>query len=192
MTRARHGDDRRTRILDAAEELFADGGFDATPTARIAAAAGVPKGLVFYYFPRKIDLLLALLEERLPTPPEEPGADVVHEGDAATSLLRLHRQLGLDSHESLVLRSIVFRESGTHVEVRRYLLRLRAALVRATEATLDAALGSARSHDQSLRRRAADTFVAVMLDHANARRVGGAGPDLEGAAQVVALACSAG
>lgn len=185
------GDDRRTRILDAAEELFAEHGFDATPTARIAAAAGVPKGLVFYYFPRKIDLLLSLLEERLPTPPEEPAAGVVRAGDTARSLLGLHKALGLDSHESLVLRSIVFRESGTHAEVRSYLRRLRAALVRATEATLDAALLPGRVLDHALRRRAADTFVAVMLDHANARRVGGAVPDLEGAAEVVALACAA-
>ena len=179
-------DDRRTRLLDAAEELFAESGFDGTPTARIAAAARVPKGLVFYYFPRKIDLLLSLLEERLPTPPEQPAADVVRAGDPARSLVRLHHALGLDSHESLVLRSIVFRESGTHAEVRSYLRRLRAALVRATEATLDAALG--RTLEGPLRRRAADTFVAVMLDHANARRVGGAVPDLEGAAEVVALA----
>ena len=39
-------------------------------------------------------------------------------------------------------------------------------------------------------RRAAETFVAVMLDHANARRAGGALPDLEGAALTVALAVS--
>ena len=62
-------DDRRTRIRDAAEGLIAEHGFDATPTAQIANAAGVPKGLVFYYFPRKIDLLLTLLQERLPALP---------------------------------------------------------------------------------------------------------------------------
>src|SRR6478752_4461900 len=45
--------DARTRILDAAEELFAGDGFDATPTSRIAEQAGVAKALLFYYFPRK-------------------------------------------------------------------------------------------------------------------------------------------
>jgi AcrR family transcriptional regulator len=48
--------DARYRILDAAENQFAEHGFDATPTARIAAEAGVPKGLLFYYFPKKIDI----------------------------------------------------------------------------------------------------------------------------------------
>src|SRR5674476_1237592 len=49
--------DARERILDAAEDLFAADGFDATPTARIARRAAVAKGLLFYYFPRKMDLL---------------------------------------------------------------------------------------------------------------------------------------
>jgi AcrR family transcriptional regulator len=52
----------RERILAAAEELFAELGFDATPTSRIAERAGVPKGLVHYYFTRKPDLLSALVE----------------------------------------------------------------------------------------------------------------------------------
>jgi AcrR family transcriptional regulator len=180
-------DDRRTRILDAAEELFAGDGFDATPTARIAGAAGVPKGLVFYYFPRKIDLLLTLLEERLPVPESIRG--VVRRGDPARSLVALHRSLGLETHDSLVLRTIIFRESGTHPEVRDHLRRLRRSLVRLTEGALDQAVEWTLA--ATLRRQAAETFVSVMLDHANARRAGGALPDVKGAAAVVALAVGA-
>ena len=179
-------DDRRTRILDAAEELFAESGFDATPTARVAQHAEVPKGLVFYYFPRKIDLLLALLDERLPGPAQVDPDDVVRRGDPARSLLGLHRLLGLESHESLVLRSIIFRESGTHEEVGKHLRHLRRSLVALTERVLDLAVPD--TLEATVRRRAADTFVAVMLDHANSRRVGGTPPDLEGAADVVARA----
>jgi AcrR family transcriptional regulator len=182
-------DDRRTRILDAAEELFAEDGFDGTPTARIADAAAVPKGLVFYYFPRKIDLLLTLLQERLPAPSRESVEGVVRRGDPARSLLALHRRLGLDTHDSLVLRTIIYRESGTHPEVRDHLRRLRRALVELTETALDQAVG--RTLAATLRRQAAETFVSVMLDHANARRSGGAVPDLKGAAAVVALAVGA-
>src|SRR5665811_439287 len=58
----------RERILDAAEDLFAADGFDATPTSRIAGRAAVAKGLLFYYFPRKMDLLRTLFVERLPVP----------------------------------------------------------------------------------------------------------------------------
>jgi AcrR family transcriptional regulator len=182
-------DDRRTRILDAAEELFAEEGFDATPTARIADAAAVPKGLVFYYFPRKIDLLLTLLEERLPAPPPDAVEGVVRLGDPARSLVALHRRLGLETHDSLVLRTIIFRESGTHPEVRDHLRWLRRSLVELTEAALDQAVDWALA--KTLRRQAAETFVSVMLDHANARRTGGMPPDVHGAAAVVALALGA-
>ena len=67
--RRRDQPEARQRILDAAEAQFAQDGFDATPTARIAEQAGVPKGLLFYYFPKKIDVLRALLAERLPVAP---------------------------------------------------------------------------------------------------------------------------
>jgi len=48
MRRGKKDDDpsARERILAAAEELFAEAGFDATPTSRIAGLARLPKGLV--------------------------------------------------------------------------------------------------------------------------------------------------
>jgi AcrR family transcriptional regulator len=180
-------EDRRSRILDAAEELFAEHGFDATPTAKIADLAGVPKGLVFYYFPRKIDLLLTLLQERLPDAAACDLRDVVREGDPAGSLVLLDQELGLGEHESPVLRRIVFREGSTHPEVAEYLHRLREALVQLTETVLDRAVAEA-TLDPRLRRQAAHTFAAVILDRANATRIGGSLPDLRGAARVVALA----
>lgn len=179
-------DDRRTRILDAAEELFAERGFDATPTSTIADAAEVPKGLVFYYFPRKIDLLLTLLQERLPAVPLCDVREVVREGDPAQSLLRLDSRIGLGQHPSLVLRHIIFRESSTHPEVREHLRRLRQALVELTETVLDRAVPG--HIEPRLLQQAAHTFAAVMLDRANATRIGGAPPNLDGAARVIALA----
>ena len=174
---------RRERILDAAESQFAEDGFDATGTAAIADAARVPKGLVFYYFPRKIDILRALLDERLPGAPLcEPG-EVARRGDPVGSLLRLARRLRLGEHESVVLRTIIFRESGTHPDVREHLRALREGMLDLTEAVLDKAVEHVI--DPVLRRQAAHTFVAVMLDEANARRYDGAVPDLPGAAEVV-------
>jgi AcrR family transcriptional regulator len=173
----------RSRILDAAERLFAARGFDATSTAAIATEAGVPKGLVFYYFSRKIDILTTLLAERLPAHPLCDPAGVSRKGDPADSLLRLARALGLADHESVVLRTIIFREAGTHPEVRQRIAALREGLLELTEAVLDAAVE--RVLDPVRRRQAAHTFVAVMLDEANARSFGGPAPDLAGAARIV-------
>lgn len=179
----------RGRILDAAETQFARDGFDATPTARIAERAGVPKGLLFYYFPKKIDVLRTLLAERLPVAPLGEPAALARRGDLAGSLLRLARGLDLGRHESLVLRTILFREAATHPDVRRHLHALRTGLVDLTEAVLDAA--SPRALEPARRRQAAQTYVAVMLDEASARRTGGPTPDLDGAARIVSAGLTA-
>src|ERR1035437_3161166 len=79
----------RERILDAVEALFAADGFDATPTSRIARRAGVAKGLLFYYFPSKMDLLRTLFVERLPVHSLSSVAGIAVPGDVAGSLVRL-------------------------------------------------------------------------------------------------------
>ncbi|MEU0094471.1 helix-turn-helix domain-containing protein [Kribbella sp. NPDC006257] len=182
-------DAARTRILDAAEQLFAEDGFDATPTKRVADRAGVAKGLLFYYFPKKLDLLRALFAERLPPHPLCAIDDLVVAGDVPGSLVRLAGELDLGRHESQVLRTILFREASTYLEVRDYLHALHSGLIELTERVLDAA--SPASLDRRRRRQAADTYVAVLLHEANARRFDGPLPDINAAADIVARALAA-
>lgn len=54
----------RDRILDAAEHLFGEHGYDATPIREIAKRAEVRLGLVSYYFPSKEALYDKLIERR--------------------------------------------------------------------------------------------------------------------------------
>lgn len=180
----------RERILDAAEAQFARDGFDATPTARIAAQADVGKGLLFYYFPTKVDLLRALLAERLPTAPLCDTVGLARAGDIAGSLVRLARRLDLGRHESLVLRTIIFREASTHSEVREHIGSLRDGLLALIEGVLDAA--SRVKLTPARRRVAAHTFMAVVFDDANARRYGAPAPDLAGVARLIAAGLGAG
>ncbi|HZD65169.1 MAG TPA: TetR/AcrR family transcriptional regulator [Acidimicrobiales bacterium] len=56
-----HGEDRRAQLLDAAAELFAQRGYDQTRIADIATAAGVAKGLLYWYFSGKEALLAELV-----------------------------------------------------------------------------------------------------------------------------------
>ena len=116
LTKKKADPSTRERILSAAEELFAKTGFDATPTSRIAARAGVPKGLVHYYFQRKPDLLTALVE-RLPDERVEP-AGVVVPGDVAASLRRLVAELDARMRASYLLSHLLWREADTHTAVR--------------------------------------------------------------------------
>ena len=59
------GEANRTRIVDAANDLFYRQGFTNTSFADIARSAGVPKGNFYFYFPTKNDLLAAVIDGRL-------------------------------------------------------------------------------------------------------------------------------
>jgi AcrR family transcriptional regulator len=53
--------DTRSRILDAALELFSEHGFDGTTLQQIADRLGVTKAALYYHFRSKDDLLQALV-----------------------------------------------------------------------------------------------------------------------------------
>src|SRR5881394_149494 len=57
--------DTKTRILDAAESLFMEHGFEATSLRQLTAAAGVNLAAVNYHFGSKEELFQAVLTRRL-------------------------------------------------------------------------------------------------------------------------------
>jgi TetR/AcrR family transcriptional regulator, fatty acid metabolism regulator protein len=57
--------DKRERILDAAEHVFARHGFFAARVSAIAKEAGVADGTIYLYFRNKDDLLICLFERRM-------------------------------------------------------------------------------------------------------------------------------
>ncbi len=61
--RARERAERRHQILEAARRLFLDQGFDQASVEEIAEAAEVSKGLVYFYFRSKDEILAALVRE---------------------------------------------------------------------------------------------------------------------------------
>jgi AcrR family transcriptional regulator len=163
--RSHAGSDTRTRILDAAEQLIATRGFDATPTAAIAARADVPKGLVFYYFPTKESILTALLTERLSTRPAVDVTGVAVTGAPIDALVNLDAALGRD--DSPTVREILWREAGTHPAAREQLRALRAHLQALTVEVLRASApltAPARVLDSCASAWVAAMFTATHLD----------------------------
>jgi AcrR family transcriptional regulator len=106
---------KRQAIIETAERLFAECGYDATSTARIAHEAGVPSGLVFYHFATKTDLLLSIIRER-PTPGEvlltAARGRTVHERLRAVVTVMADE---LERNRSV--RLIVFREAQARPEI---------------------------------------------------------------------------
>jgi len=81
-------DAKRARLLEAAGEVFARDGLDATmPT--IAAAAGAGVGSVYRQFPSKDDLLAALVVERLAAVEKEADAALADAGGPWAALTAL-------------------------------------------------------------------------------------------------------
>jgi TetR/AcrR family transcriptional repressor of nem operon len=62
-----HPDNVRQHILDAGKAIILGKGFTAVGLAEILAAAGVPKGSFYYYFPSKEQFGAALLESYFST-----------------------------------------------------------------------------------------------------------------------------
>jgi AcrR family transcriptional regulator len=187
-TASEQAESSRDRILDAAEQLFAESGYDGTPTTLIAERAEVPKGLVFHYFPTKIDVLVAVVAERtrmdrLRTLPIEPVA-----GDVAQTLTRLAERFRADGHISPALRRIIFREASTHPEVGRRLTQLHSEALRRVRAAIDAALEGHRDGvpAQPQRDIAAAAFASAMLHDLNLNQLTGGKLDLSGIARLVA------
>ena len=99
---------RREEILDAANALFAERGYDEVSIEDIAHAAGVTRGLVHHYFGGRKEVYIALLErigtmreEQLPPPVGRSArarlADSPHRlaghGRLAGGAVELHRRL---------------------------------------------------------------------------------------------------
>jgi AcrR family transcriptional regulator len=57
--------DKQIQILEVAEKLFANKGFDGTSIRDIAAEAGVNIAMISYYFKSKENLLQAIFEKRM-------------------------------------------------------------------------------------------------------------------------------
>lgn len=72
------GDEQGTReaILEAAQRLFTDRGFEGTSTHAIVEASGTSKGSFYHYFSSKEDLYTAVLERMLDDVEEASFGDV--------------------------------------------------------------------------------------------------------------------
>jgi AcrR family transcriptional regulator len=66
--------ENRARILQAAKDLFAGSGYEATTTRDIARAAGIATGTLFNYFPTKEQIVAALAGEAVTTAHQEFNA----------------------------------------------------------------------------------------------------------------------
>ena len=64
-TRAAQAERTRQQILETAQRLFAEQGYDATSLQMIADEMGLTKAAVYYHFPAKVDIRHEILQPRI-------------------------------------------------------------------------------------------------------------------------------
>ncbi len=160
---------KRTALLDAASQCFAEAGFVATRTADICAVAGMSSGNLFHYFSSKHELLLALVA-REGEEIEQAMASLVEAQDPMAALLVFLDQvcqLACDRHYAglaLEVSALGHRDEAVALLVKANDLALReglAALVRAAD--------SAGQLHTDLTAEQAATWLAALIDGMFAR-----------------------
>lgn len=62
MKITKHPEERKNEILDAADKLFTQKGFDGTSTNDILEAVGIARGTLYYHFKSKEDIMDSLID----------------------------------------------------------------------------------------------------------------------------------
>jgi len=112
---ADRGGDKRERILQAAERVFAKRGFFAARVSEIAKDAGVADGTIYLYFKNKDDLLISLFEARMHQVNDELRAQVAKEKTPLGQLrafIRRYLQLVADEPAAAEVLTIELRQSS--------------------------------------------------------------------------------
>jgi len=97
--------DRRAAILDSAEEIFLEDGYQAASMSAIAAKVGGSKGTLYNYFPSKEELFLACVSRHCDTLQEQMSSLITDGGAVRDALTRLgKRYVEVVSSDDLVRR----------------------------------------------------------------------------------------
>jgi AcrR family transcriptional regulator len=113
---------RRQRILRATQQLAARGGFDAVQMREVAELSEVALGTLYRYFPSKIHLLVATMQDQLeqlhdqlrrkPPVSADPGERV------AETLMRTFKALQREPHlAEAMMRALTFADRSVSAEV---------------------------------------------------------------------------
>ena len=108
---ARPRSDIALRIVTAAAERFLHDGVDGASLRQIAVAAGTNLGMVYYYFPTKDDLFLAVVERHY-APLSQAIIEAIAAGPSFDERVRaLYDRFGAMSDEEFVVLRLMLREA---------------------------------------------------------------------------------
>ncbi|GAA3305445.1 TetR family transcriptional regulator [Streptomyces cinereospinus] len=113
---------RRRRILRASARLAGRGGFDAVQMREVAESSQVALGTLYRYFPSKVHLLVATMQDQLEqmhgTLRKKPPAGETAAERVAQTLMRAFRALQREPHlADAMVRALTFADRSVSPEV---------------------------------------------------------------------------
>ncbi|MEU4659955.1 TetR family transcriptional regulator [Streptomyces sp. NPDC023723] len=145
--RTERQEERRRRILTASAQLAGRGGFDAVQMREVAEVSRVALGTLYRYFPSKVHLLVATMQDQLEhlhgTLCGRPPAGATAGERVTRTLMRAFRALQRDPQlADAMVRALIFADRSVSAEVDR--------VSRQTTAIILAAMGTAEPTPRQL------------------------------------------
>ena len=115
-------EETRKKIIDAATEVFSEYGFFRAPTHLVAMRAGVSKGLIFWYFKDKDELILEVARKALPA---EVISSCLEKDIAGKDLLRCIAESYISKYTDPKMRNLLLHSlsASSHYEPLAELLK---------------------------------------------------------------------
>lgn len=164
--------ERRSRMLDAAMQLAADGGYEAVQMREVADKAEVALGTLYRYFPSKVHLLVAALaaqfeEAEAITASRAITGDTAHERvmkilSRTTVAMQKEPQL-----TEAMVRAFMFADASVLGEIEQVGERLTRMIARAIAGSPDH--GNATTEEAAIIRVIADVWLSALVSWANGR-----------------------
>lgn len=107
----------RTRILHAAQKLFARQGYDGTTTRDLASAAGIAEGTIFRHFPNKKAILIEVATQGWVEILTDLLTELSEMGSYKAVAQVMHRRM-LNLRENADILRVCFMEAQFHPELR--------------------------------------------------------------------------
>ncbi|MEW2492071.1 TetR family transcriptional regulator [Streptomyces nodosus] len=125
---------RRRRILQASTRLAGRGGFDAVQMREVAESSQVALGTLYRYFPSKVHLLVATMQDQLSrlhdTLGKRPPAGETAGERAAETLMRAFRALRREPQlADAMVRALIFADRSVSPEVEQVSRRTTAIIL---------------------------------------------------------------
>lgn len=108
---ARPKSDIEPRIVHAARRRFLEDGVDGASLRNIAKDAGTSIGMIYYYFPTKDDLFLAVVEEIYATVLAQLEEAIAHESTFEARTRAIYARIGALGHDEVDVLRLVVREA---------------------------------------------------------------------------------